>query len=168
MFVFPSRFSPILQHWNSDLRTWDLAAPTIDASSSLRLPHLTNLWQWREEEAMTWRSLWWRPLISTLWDHCIGPTVDMLQNRRLSASIRTEPKFLASESFPWLWDVSKWLVEPLSMLLPILLMFGMSFQKVMPLIRNLRKFSLFHRQAGLRHQNYRSWSVETTHDTFFY
>ena len=27
------------------------------------------------------------------------------------ASIRTAPNFLASESFPWLWGVLKWLVE---------------------------------------------------------
>ena len=28
--------------------------PTIDASSSLCLPHSTNLWQWSKEEAMSW------------------------------------------------------------------------------------------------------------------
>ena len=38
----------------SDPRTWELAAPTIDASSSLCLPHSTNLWQSSEEEAMSW------------------------------------------------------------------------------------------------------------------
>ena len=26
----------------------------------------------------------------------------------------------------------------------------------------------FHRHAGPRHQNHRSWSVETTHNTFFH
>ena len=40
--------------------------------------------------------------------------------------------------------------------------------KVMPPILHLRKSSLFYRYAGLRRQNYRSWSVETTHDTFFH
>ena len=29
--------------------------PTIDLSSSLCLPHLTNLWQWSVEEAMSGR-----------------------------------------------------------------------------------------------------------------
>ena len=38
----------------------------------------------------------------------------------LSASTRTEPNFLSSGSFLWLWDVSKWLVESLPIILPIL------------------------------------------------
>ena len=73
---------------------------------------------------------------------------------------------LASESFPWLWGVSKWLVESLLMILSIVLAFVTSLQQVMPPIPNLRKFSLFHRNAKPRHQNHRYWSVETTHDTF--
>ena len=36
----------------------------------------------------------------------IGPTVDILQNRRLSASTRIEPNFLASESFRWEYSMS--------------------------------------------------------------
>ena len=53
----------------SDPRTWELAAPTIDASSSLCLPHSTNLWQSSEEEAMSWWGLWWEPPAPTFWDH---------------------------------------------------------------------------------------------------
>ena len=33
--------------------------------------------------------------------------------QHLSALTRTESNYLASESFPWLWGVSKWLVESL-------------------------------------------------------
>ena len=33
-------------------------------------------------------------------------------------------------------------------------------------IRNLGKFSLSYQNASPRHQNHRSWSVETTHDTY--
>ena len=80
----------------------------------------------------------------------------MLQNQRFSASTRTEPYFLASESFPWIWGVSKWLVESLPMFLLILLAFGTSLQQVMSPVRNLQKFSLLHRHAGPRHQNRRS------------
>ena len=53
----------------SDPRTWELAVPTIDASSSLCLPHSTNLWQSSEEEAMSWWDLWWGPPAPTFWDH---------------------------------------------------------------------------------------------------
>ena len=56
----------------------------------------------------------------------------------------------------------------LPMILPILLVFGTSLQQVMPPMRNLWKFSVFHRHAGHCHQNRRSWSVVTTHDTFFH
>ena len=55
---------------NSDSRTWELAAPTIDASSSLCLPHSTNLWQSSEEEAMSWWGIRWGPPAPTFWDHC--------------------------------------------------------------------------------------------------
>ena len=78
--------------------------------------------------------------------------------QHISALTRMEPNFLASKSFLWLWNVSKW---------TILLAFGTSLQQVMPPIRNLGKFSLFHRHAGLRHRNHRSWSVETTQDASF-
>ena len=56
---------------DSDPRTWELAAPTIDASNSLCLPHSTNLWQSSEEEAMSWWGLWWGPPAPTFWDHCL-------------------------------------------------------------------------------------------------
>ena len=48
---------PLSDMCASDPRTWELAAPTIDASSSLCLPHSTNLWQSSEEEAMSWWGL---------------------------------------------------------------------------------------------------------------
>ena len=64
--------------------------------------------------------------------------------------------FLTSESFLWLWGVSKWLVESLPMILPIILAFGTSLQQVMHPIRNLPKFSFFHSHVGPRHQIYRS------------
>ena len=56
---------------SSDPRTWELAAPTIDISSSLCLLHSTNLWQSSEEEAMSWWGLWWGPPAPTFWDHWI-------------------------------------------------------------------------------------------------
>ena len=60
--------------------------------------------------------------------------------QHLSASTRTELIFLASESFPWLWSILKWLVESLPMILPILVAFGTSLQQITPPIRNLRNF----------------------------
>ena len=33
-------------------------APTMDPTSSLRLPHLTNFWQWSEEETVSWWDSW--------------------------------------------------------------------------------------------------------------
>ena len=55
----------------SDPRTWELAAPTIDASSSLCLPYSTNLWQSSKEEAMSWWGLWWGSPAPTFCDHCL-------------------------------------------------------------------------------------------------
>ena len=49
--------------------------------------------------------------------------------------------------------------------LNFLLVFGTSLQQI---IRNQWRFSPFYRHAGPQHQNYRSWSVKTTHDTFFH
>ena len=117
-----------------------------------------------------WSNVWrvWRvPSIGFHRFYNIGPTVDMLQNRRLSASTRTEPNFLASESFPWLWGVSKWLVESLPIILTILLAFGKSLQQIMPPIWNLRKFSPFHRHSGPRHHNHRQGCAVTRHSRFF-
>ena len=57
----------------SDPRTWELAASTIDASSSLCLPHSTNLLQSSEEEAMSCWGLRWGPPAPTFWDHCVYP-----------------------------------------------------------------------------------------------
>ena len=86
--------------------------------------------------------------------------------QHLLVSIRTAPNFLASESFSWLWGVLKWLVESLPMIVPILFDFDTSLVQVMPPILHLRKPSFFHRYAGLRCQNYRSWSVETAIRSF--
>ena len=55
----------------SDPRTWELAAPTIDASSSLCLPHSTNLWQSSEKEAMSWWVVWWGPPPPTFSGYCL-------------------------------------------------------------------------------------------------
>ena len=94
------------------------------------------------------------------WFCNIGLTVGMLENRHLSASTRTESNYPAFESFPWLWGISKWLVESLPMILPIFLAFGKCHQKVMLPILNLWKFSLFHCHTGPRHQNHCSWSIK--------
>ena len=51
----------LLEAHSSYPRKWELAVPTIDASSSLRLPHSTNLWHWSEEEAMSWEHPWRGP-----------------------------------------------------------------------------------------------------------
>ena len=58
----------------SDPRTWELAAPTTDASRSLCLPYSTNLWQSSEEEAMRWWGLWWGPPAPTFWGHACRPS----------------------------------------------------------------------------------------------
>jgi len=57
--------------------------------------------------------------------------------QHLSASSRTAPNFFVSESFPWLSGVLKWLVESLSMILPILLAFNTSLREVMSSIMHL-------------------------------
>ena len=121
----------------------------------------------------TWKHVRAFPMIFYAWDYRSGPifrcrsqwniktpsgsvfeaAVHKQRNavQHLLPSTRTEPDVLASELFPWLWGVSKWLVESLSMILTILLAFGTSLQQLMLPIRNLRKFSLFHRHAGPRH-----------------
>ena len=108
--------------------------------------------------------------VKTLSDFVFEAAVHKLRNafQHLSALTRIEPNFFASKSSPWLWGVSKWLIDSPPMILPMLLAFGTSLKQVMSPIRNPRKFSLFHRHAGPWHQNQRSWSVETTHDTFFH
>ena len=40
---------------DTDARLRKIFAPT----SSLRLPHSTNFWQWSEEETMSWWDSWW-------------------------------------------------------------------------------------------------------------
>ena len=81
---------------SSDPRTWELAAPTVGASSSLCLPHSSNLWQSSEEEAMSWWCLWWGPPAPTFWDHWsevgiqrwidVGPIVNFCLGRNLKDS----------------------------------------------------------------------------------
>ena len=53
------------------------------------------------------------------------------------------------------------------MILPIILAFGTILKQVMPSIRNLQKFSIFHRHAGPRHQNHRSWALKPLTTRFF-
>ena len=43
----------------SDPRMRKIFAPTMHPTSSLRLPHSTNFWQWSEEETMSWWDPWW-------------------------------------------------------------------------------------------------------------
>ena len=77
MFMLMSHLWPSL----SDPRTWELAAPTINALSSLYLPHSTNLWQSSEEEAMSWWGLRWGPPAPTFWDHCQACLYTCAQSR---------------------------------------------------------------------------------------
>ena len=44
--------------------------PTMDPTSSLRLPHSTNFWQWSEEETVSWWEPWWEQKSYAFWDHC--------------------------------------------------------------------------------------------------
>ena len=60
----------------------------------------------------------------------------------LSVSTRTESNILASELFPRLWGVSKWLVESLPMIMPIPLAFGTSLRQVMTPIRNCNVYEI--------------------------
>ena len=110
------------------------------------MPKISCAWDYRSGLIFRRQSQW---VVKTPSDSVFEATVYKQRNaiEHVSASTHTEPNFLASESFPWLWDVLKWFVE-----------FGMSLQQVMPPIWNHRKFSLFHRHAGFRHQNYRSQS----------
>ena len=93
----------------------------------------------------TWRNDRASPMIFCAWNYLSGPisrhrlqcdikipsdfvfkaAIHKQRNavQRLLASIRTEPNFIASEQFPWLRGVSKWLVESLPMILQILLTF---------------------------------------------
>ena len=45
-------------------------APTMDPTSSLRLPHSTNFWQWSEEETMSWWDPWWEQKSYAICEHC--------------------------------------------------------------------------------------------------
>ena len=62
--------------WNSnrpqasDPRTWELAAPTIDPTSSWLLPRSTAIGWLNEEDRMSSWHLWWGPPAPTFWDHC--------------------------------------------------------------------------------------------------
>ena len=46
----------------------------MDPTSSLRLPHSTNFWQWSEEETMSWWEPWWEQKSYAFWDHCLSRT----------------------------------------------------------------------------------------------
>ena len=56
---------------SSDPRTWELAAPTIDPTSSWLLPRSTAIGWLSEEDTMSSRHLWWGPPAPTFWDHWI-------------------------------------------------------------------------------------------------
>ena len=138
-------------------------------------PTKYRAWPWSREYSV-WPSTWKHgrelPMIFCTWDYrnepIFGPqsqcdaeilsvfafqaAVHKQTNavQHLSASIRTTLNILASESFPWLWGVLKWLVESLLLIVPILLDFDTSLVQVMPPILHLRKSSLFHRYTGLR------------------
>ena len=54
----------------SDLRTWELAAPTIVPNSSWLLPRSTAIGLLNEEDTKSSRHLWWGPPAPTFWEHC--------------------------------------------------------------------------------------------------
>ena len=56
--------------WNSDPRTWELTAPTIDPTSSWLLPHSTAIGWLNEEDTISSWHLWWGPPALTFWCHC--------------------------------------------------------------------------------------------------
>ena len=56
----------------SDPRTWELAAPTIDPTSSWLLPRSTTIGWLNGEDTMSSRHLWWGPPAHTFWDHCFA------------------------------------------------------------------------------------------------
>ena len=53
----------------SDPRTWELAAPTIDPTSSWLLSRSTVIRWLNKEDTMSSRHLWWGPPAPTFWDH---------------------------------------------------------------------------------------------------
>ena len=55
--------------YSSDPRTWELAAPTIDPTSSWLLPRSTAIGWLSEEDTMSSWHLWWGPPAPTFWDH---------------------------------------------------------------------------------------------------
>ena len=55
---------------SSDPRTWELAAPIIDPTSSWLLPRSTAIGWLNEEGKMSSRHLWWGLPAPTFWDHC--------------------------------------------------------------------------------------------------
>ena len=63
----------VTQLWSSDPRTWELAAPTIDPTSSWLLPRSTAIAWLNEEDTMSSWHLWWGLPAPTFWDHCSGP-----------------------------------------------------------------------------------------------
>ena len=125
-----------------------------------------------------WRHVRASPVYFCAWDYRSGPifcrrsqcdvktpsdsvfeaAIHMQRNavQHLSVVTGMEPTFLASESFPWLGGVSKWLVESLPIILRTLPVFVTSLQQVMPPVQIIRNFSLFYRHAGPGYQNHRS------------
>ena len=70
MSMILKRHSVPFQPWVSDPRTWELAAPTIDPTSSWLLLRSTAIGWLNEEDTMSSRHLWWGPPAPTFWDHC--------------------------------------------------------------------------------------------------
>ena len=130
-------------------------------STAHNTPHRAGPIKWHREYSIwpsRWRHVQALPMIFCAWDYRSGPifrcrsqcdvktpsdsvfeaAVHKQRNvvQYPSASTCTESNFLASESVPWLWGVSKWLFKSLPMILPILLAFGTSLQWVIPPIRH--------------------------------
>ena len=152
-------------------------------------PTKYRAWPWSmTREYSVWPSTWKHgrelPMIFCAWDYRNEPIFHPPQSQydaeilsvfafqaavhkqtnavqHLSASIRTAPNFLASESFPWLWGVLKWLVGSLLMIVPILLDFDTNLAQVPPILHLLSSTAtpVFDIKITI---------LETTHHTFFH
>ena len=69
-----TKLSSSITMLGSDPRTWELAAPTIDPTSSWLLPRSTAVGWLNEEETMSSRHLWWGPPAPTFWNHWCSAT----------------------------------------------------------------------------------------------
>ena len=69
LYSLPLFCFDVMDSHNSDPRTWELAAPTIDPTSSWLLPRSTAIGWLNEEDRMSSWHLWWGPPAPTFWDH---------------------------------------------------------------------------------------------------